>query len=66
MNADGAAGVTVVSDPASGTPYDCALLKFGESPGLKLVGSFGAINTLSPAPGVFVDSTTSFTLQCES
>jgi hypothetical protein len=67
MNADGAAGTSVVSDPGNdGTPYDCALLKFGESPGLKLVGSFPAINTLSPAPGVFLDSTTSFTLQCES
>jgi hypothetical protein len=65
--ADGSPGTTVVSDPASTLasapaqgggpcrcpPYDCTLIKFGQSPWSKLVGAFGAINTLSPAPGAF-------------
>jgi hypothetical protein len=64
-DADDNAGTEASSALISGSPFDCATLKRGDGGTVKLVGAFPAVNTLEPAPGVLLDSTTSFVLECE-
>jgi len=62
LDADGSAGETIESTAKTGTPFDCATLKRGDGGPVKLVGAFGALNTLTDA---LLDSVTGFTLECE-
>jgi hypothetical protein len=64
-NADDSSGATIASTPITGSVFNCATLARGDGGAVKLVGAFPAVNTLQAAPGVLLDSTTGFQLQCE-
>jgi hypothetical protein len=59
---DAAAAAEVDSAEVSGSPFNCATLKAGQTTGTKLAGAFPAINTLQLSPGQYLDSVTTFTL----
>ncbi len=64
-DADDAAGAEIVSDPQTGSIFNCTSLAAGISSGTQLVRAFPAINTLEPAPDTFLDSVSLFALSCQ-
>lgn len=63
-DANGTTGADIVSTPTSGSSYTCGQIPAGQTPGVKLVGAFPAINSLQVGTQL-IDSVTGFSLQCE-
>ena len=63
-NADAMSGTDIVSTPTTGSIFACGQIPAGQTPRVKLVGAFPAINSLQVGDQL-IDSVTGFSLHCE-